>query len=217
MSRAPAKSVAVSKPYEIEFCDLSGLKPYARNARLHAPSQISEVAASIRARGWTNPILVDENGGILAGHGRRLAAMSIYAAGEVIKLPSGGELSPGQVPVIVARGWSEAEKRAYILHDNQSALNGASWDANLLNFELASLEDIGFDLNLTGFGQETMPEAGAKTKAPVVREVLETGPLEARFWISLRGPLQEQARVLDAVKKALGAPGEVEIDIGTMC
>jgi DNA modification methylase len=89
----------------------------------------------MREWGWTNPVLVDEDGGIIAGHGRVLAARSLGYA---------------EVPVMVARGWTEAQRRAYVLADNQLALN-AGWDAELLNVELKGLGEMGFDLELLGF------------------------------------------------------------------
>lgn len=114
---------------------MSALIPYARNARTHSDQQVAQIAASIREWGWTNPILVDEAGGIIAGHGRVLAAR---------------KLGIGDVPVMVASGWSDAQKKAYVLADNQLALN-AGWDLDLLKVELSDLKLDGFDLNLIGF------------------------------------------------------------------
>jgi DNA modification methylase len=109
--------------------------PYARNARTHSPEQVDQIAASIREWGWTTPVLVDEAGGIIAGHGRVLAAK---------------KLGIGEIPVMVAAGWSEAQKRAYVLADNKLALN-AGWDADLLKVEIGDLQALNFDLGLTGF------------------------------------------------------------------
>jgi ParB-like chromosome segregation protein Spo0J len=110
------------------------LIPYRGNARIHSDDQVGEIAASISAFGWTNPILVDGENGIIAGHGRWLAAK---------------KLGMSQVPVIALAGMTEAEKRAYIVADNKLALN-ASWDAATLAIELGALADLGFDLSLTG-------------------------------------------------------------------
>lgn len=214
VARSTPESDVEKGSYQVELKDLKSLKPYARNANKHPDSQIGEIQASMRARGWTNPMLVDEDDGIIAGHGRAAAASRIYAAGERIKLPNGGALPIGKVPVIVARGWTEEEKRAYVLHDNTWAPN---WDANLLNFELAALEDAGFDMSLTGFDLEGGSAPKLSEKPLKVEAVsTDTTPVEARFWISLRGPLRDQARALDAVKTALGAPGEIEIELGVM-
>src|SRR5215204_6588295 len=105
---------------KVERRAISGLIPYARNARTHSDAQVAQIAASMREWGWTNPVLVDEAGGIIAGHGRVLAAR---------------QLGLSEVPVMVAEGWSEAQKRAYILTDNQLPLN-AGWDMDVLGNEV---------------------------------------------------------------------------------
>ena len=120
---------------KVERRALSSLVPYARNARVHSPAQVDQVAASMREWGWTNPVLVDEAGGIIAGHCRVLAA---------------GQLGFAEAPVMVAAGWTEDQKRAYLLADNQLALN-AGWDGDLLSDELRGLGASGFDLDLLGF------------------------------------------------------------------
>ena len=119
----------------VERRPVAALVPYARNARTHSDAQIAQIAASIREWGWTTPVLIDEAGGIIAGHGRVLAARTL-------NLPD--------VPVMVARGWSDAQKKAYVLADNKLALN-AGWDDALLRVELEDLKFDGFDLGLTGF------------------------------------------------------------------
>ena len=114
---------------------VADLVPYARNARTHSPAQVAQLAASIREFGWTNPVLIDEAGGIIAGHGRVLAAR---------------ELGMQAVPCLRLTGLTEAQKRAYVLADNQLALN-AGWDDALLAEELAALGEAEFDLGLIGF------------------------------------------------------------------
>ena len=111
---------------KVERWPLDRLVPYARNARTHSDAQVAQIAGSIREWGWTKPVLVDENG-IIAGHGRVLAAR---------------KLGLTEVPVMVARGWSEAQKRAYVIADNKLALN-AGWDEELLRLELADLQGHG--------------------------------------------------------------------------
>ena len=120
----------------VERRPVASLLPYARNARIHSEAQVAQIAAAIREWGWTVPVLVDETGQLIAGHGRVLAAKAL------------GLLD---VPAMVARGWSEADKRAYALADNKLTLN-AGWDADLLKGELFELRSEGFDLGLTGFG-----------------------------------------------------------------
>ncbi len=116
--------------------DIGALIPSARNARTHSPAQIAEIAGSIREFGFTNPVLIDPEGGLIAGHGRVLAAR---------------QLSMPQVPTITLAGLSEIQRRAYRLTDNKMALN-AGWDPELLRLELGDLKLSGFDLSLTGFG-----------------------------------------------------------------
>ena len=114
------------------------LTPYARNARTHSDEQVAQIAASIKEFGWTNPILVDGEKGLIAGHGRLAAAR---------------KLGMEEVPVIELTHLTETQKKALILADNKLALN-AGWDAELLNLELEELELEGVDLNLVGFGEE---------------------------------------------------------------
>jgi ParB-like chromosome segregation protein Spo0J len=120
---------------QVERRPLAGLIPSARNARTHSDAQVAQIAASIREWGWTMPILVDEAGTIIAGHGRVLGAV---------------RLGLDEVPVMVARGWSDAQKRAYMIADNKLGLN-AGWNDELLRIELGDLASMGFDLPLVGF------------------------------------------------------------------
>jgi DNA modification methylase len=124
----------------VERRSVASLVPYARNARTHSDEQVAQIAASIREWGWTTPVLVDEDGGIIAGHGRVMAARKLGLA---------------DVPVMVAAGWSEAQRRAYVLADNKLALN-AGWDTELLKVELGELQGDGFDLGLTGFSGDEL-------------------------------------------------------------
>jgi hypothetical protein len=125
---------------KVERWDITRLVPYARNSRTHSDEQIGQIAASIKEWGWTTPVLVDEDGSIIAGHGRTLAAQ---------------RLKMTEVPVMVAKGWSDAKKRAYIIADNKLALN-AGWDESMLALELGELKDLGFDLELTGFSDKEL-------------------------------------------------------------
>jgi ParB-like chromosome segregation protein Spo0J len=210
---APISKTVGDKIPSIELRDIDKLIPYVRNARKHSNDEIDEVKRAIEEWGWTSPILVDGDNTIIAGHRRTLAASRIYKAGGSINLSDGRTLPERMVPVIVAKNWTEDQKTAYILADNKLAEN-ASWDAQLLNFELSRLDDAGFDLSLAGFeGYDPPEEPEGKDPAREVN-VTDTEELDTRFWISLRGPMADQARTLDAIKKALGAPGEVEIEIG---
>ena len=127
---------------KLEWRQIADLIPYARNARTHSDEQVAQIAASIKEFGWTNPILVDGDNGIIAGHGRLAAAR---------------KLGNTEVPVIELTGLSEAQKRAYILADNKLALN-AGWDIDLLAEELKELKDLNFDLELTGFSDNELAD-----------------------------------------------------------
>lgn len=178
---------------------ISELLPYTRNAKQHSPEGVARIAAAISEWGWTNPVIVDELGEIIAGHGRVLAAKSLGIV---------------EIPVGVARGWSEEKKAAARLADNRIAERDSSYDETMLAFELEAIAEADPDLAaLTGFDLDPpTPERGAKRKSGV-RETA-TPDYDPQFWISLRGPIADQARVLDAIKKALGEPGKVEIEMG---
>ena len=125
---------------QIENRPIEALIPYARNSRTHSDAQVAQIAASIREFGWTNPVLVDGSNGIIAGHGRVLAAR---------------KLGFDQVPVIELAHLTESQKRAYVLADNKLAEN-AGWDDELLRIELEALQAAGFDLSLTGFADDEL-------------------------------------------------------------
>lgn len=144
---------------EIKYKKLSDLKPYENNARTHSEEQVAQICASIREFGFTNPLLIDENGGIIAGHGR-------LAAAKILKMD--------EVPTIELKGLSEAQKRAYVIADNKLALN-AGWDEELLKLELIALDEANFDyseimnfnLELNDDIEEIMPNIGGVDKEPV--------------------------------------------------
>lgn len=123
---------------QIEHLPLDALVPYARNSRTHSPEQIAQVAASIREFGFTNPVLIDGEGGIIAGHGRVMAAR---------------QFGLSEVPCIRLAHLTDAQKRAYVIADNKLALN-AGWDDALLALELRELAEMDFDLRLTGFDDD---------------------------------------------------------------
>jgi DNA modification methylase len=126
---------------------VASLVPYARNSRTHSAQQVDKIAASIREFGFLNPIIVDGANGIVAGHGRVLAAQKLGLA---------------ELPVIEAAHLTEAQKRAYVIADNRLALD-AGWDNDLLKIELQDLDAGGFDLSLTGF---SLDEIGALMADP---------------------------------------------------
>jgi len=123
---------------KIQQISVEKLIPYARNSRTHSDEQVAQIAASIKEFGWTNPILIDGESGIIAGHGRLMAAR---------------KLGMDKVPVIELAHLSDIQKRALIIADNKLALN-AGWDNDMLALEFEELKLEGFDLQLTGFGDE---------------------------------------------------------------
>ena len=129
-------------PTQIELRSVRALLPHARNSRTHSDEQVAQVAASIREFGWTNPILVDGEGVVIAGHARLLAAR---------------KLGMEQVPVIVLAHLTPAQKRALVIADNKLALN-AGWDEEMLRSEVAALQEDGFDLDLVGFTDEELED-----------------------------------------------------------
>jgi DNA modification methylase len=125
---------------QIQYKPVADLIPYARNSRTHDDAQVAQIAASIREFGWTNPILLDGLNGIIAGHGRVLAAQ---------------KLGETEVPTIELGHMDDNQKRAYIIADNKLALN-AGWDNEMLMLEVADLKDAGYDLGLTGFSADEL-------------------------------------------------------------
>jgi len=125
---------------QIEQVSIEALIPYARNSRTHSDAQVAQIAASIREFGFTNPILIDAEGGIIAGHGRTMAAR---------------KLGLDEVPCIRLSSLTDAQKKAYIIADNKLALN-AGWDDEMLKVELTELKDLDFDLSLIGFDADEL-------------------------------------------------------------
>jgi hypothetical protein len=153
---------AASKPPNMQIITkkVTELIPYARNSRTHSDAQIAQIAASIKEFGWTNPILVDGSNGIIAGHGRLLAAQ---------------KLGYKEVPTIELADLTEAQKKAYIIADNRLALN-AEWDNEMLNIELTELLSEGFALDILGFAQVDLdeiftPEEEIKEQNPYTQNV----------------------------------------------
>jgi len=136
---------------QIEQTKTSDLLPYAKNSRTHSDAQVAQIAASIREFGFTNPILIDQENQIIAGHGRVLAAM---------------KLKLDEVPCIRLSHLSESQKRAYVIADNKLALN-AGWDDELLALEIKDLQDSDFDVSLLGFDDDEL----AKIMDALVEEV----------------------------------------------
>lgn len=121
---------------------VSDLIPYISNSRTHSDEQVNQVAASIKEFGFTNPVLIDEDNGVIAGHGRILAAKKLGLA---------------DVPCIVLAGLTEAQKKAYVIADNQLALN-AGWDLDVLKLEIESLQEMDFNIDMLGFDDDFLSD-----------------------------------------------------------
>ena len=153
---------------------VSDLIPYANNSRTHSDEQINQVASSIKEFGFTNPVLIDQDGGIIAGHGRVLAAKKLKLT---------------EVPCIELQGLTDAQKKAYVIADNQLALN-AGWNIDLLKIEVEGLTEVDFDIDLLGFDDEFLngllveePPEGL-TDEDQVPEIPETPvTVEGDVWI----------------------------------
>lgn len=133
---------------QVEQISVERLIPYARNSRTHSDAQVAQIAASIREFGFTNPILIDADGGIIAGHGRVLGARKLGLC---------------DVPCIRLGHMTETQRRAYVIADNRLALN-AGWDEEMLKLEMVELDGMGYDISLTGFGQDEIDAILAPAK-----------------------------------------------------
>jgi ParB-like chromosome segregation protein Spo0J len=131
---------ALARKPAVETWPIDRLRPYERNSRRHSAEQIEQIAASIRQWGWTMPILAADDGMVLAGHGR-------LAAGKLLGFT--------EVPVIPARGWTDQQKRAYVIADNRLT-DASDWDDEMLRLELADLVEGGFEIALTGITEDEL-------------------------------------------------------------
>lgn len=134
--------MAKPKHYKHEIRQVSELIPYVNNSRTHSDEQTNQIASSIKEFGFTNPVLIDEDGGLIAGHGRLLAA---------------NKLNLKEVPCIELVGLTEAQKKAYVIADNQLALN-SGWDLDTLRLEIETLQEMDFSLDLLGFEKDVLDQ-----------------------------------------------------------
>ncbi len=158
--------IAPAMARRIEIWPVERLVPYARNARTHSDEQVAQIAASIVEFGFNSPILVASDAGIVAGHGRLLAARKLGLA---------------EVPVVVLDHLSEIQRRAYLIADNKLSLN-AGWDEDLLALELADLEREGLDLSVVGLGEDEIEALLAEVREarpePETEEAIPEPPLQ---------------------------------------
>lgn len=176
----------------VHRCAIEKLIPSARNARTHNEAQVAQLAGSLREWGWTMPVLVDESYSIIAGHGRVLAA-------RVLEYET--------VPIVIAKGWTEAQKRAYMLADNKLAMN-AGWDDAMLGVEMADLKEMGFDLSLVGFSEDEQAAmfTGWTTDPEAINKTGETfDGVERR--IAVMVAQGDGERAVEAINEALADAG----------
>lgn len=159
---------------QLEWRSVSSLRPRANNPRTHSIEQVTQIAASITKFGFTNPVLIEDDGLIVAGHGRCRAAQ---------------QLGLEQVPCIVLTGLTPEEVRALVIADNQLALN-AGWDETILTAELAALAQSQFDLQVLGFDDEVLAQYLGETQEPTPEEE-ERAQLLARAHITIEEPTTE--------------------------
>lgn len=174
----------MSKFPDYKTVSVDKLIPYARNSRTHSAEQVAQIAASIKEFGFTNPVLIDGEGGIIAGHGRVMAAR---------------KLGIDEVPCITLDHLTDAQKRAYIIADNKLALNGG-WDNDMLRIELDELGEMGFDLELTGFSLDEIE--GIELGDPSERELDDskyTTKIETPIY-EMKGDKPEVAEIYDTTK-----------------
>ena len=157
----------------IEIWPVDRLVPYARNARTHSAAQVAQIAASIVEFGFTNPILVDSADGIVAGHGRLLAARKLGLA---------------EVPVIVLDHLSPTQRRAFVIADNRLS-DLAGWDDELLKLELAALDADGFDLGVVGFSEHELADLMADPEQAAGADAEEEVPLPPATAVTQSGDL----------------------------
>jgi ParB-like chromosome segregation protein Spo0J len=194
----------MAKPNKLgrsEVWALDRLRPNPENSRTHSAEQIELIASAIKQFGFTQPIVaVDEDGLILAGHARYLAARSI---------------SMPEVPVVPARGWTEDQKRAYLIADN--ALGDRSdWDDALLASAVAGLEENGFDTKALGLSAADLKRLKSDDDDDLTVHEVETSTVRDEFWVSIRGPLQHQAEVLRRMREATAEMSGVNVTLGTI-
>ena len=182
--------------HEFKKISISEIKPYDRNARTHSTEQVKQIMDAIKEWGFTNPLLIDEQGNLIAGHGR------LEAVKQLNKVDFKDEPIL-ELPAIVVKGLSDSQKKALIIADNQIALN-AGWDYEVLALELKELESVNYDLDLLAFDNvddilgeildnENVDEIEPKI-APAERESMAT----MNFLLSV----EQSELIKDALKKA---------------
>ncbi len=180
------KAVPLLKFPEYKISKVADLIPYARNSRIHSADQVAQICASIKEFGFTNPVLIDGDGGIIAGHGRVMAAQ---------------KLGIEEIPTITLDHLTKAQKRAYVIADNKLALN-AGWDLEMLKIEISDLIDEGFNVDLIGFGGEELSDLFGAIEESEHEEPAgenELNGLEFKIMVSCRDE-HEQAELIERLE-----------------
>lgn len=167
---------------------VNDLIPYARNSRTHSDEQINQICASIKEFGFTNPIIIDEDNNIIAGHGRVMAA---------------SKLKIEELPCVQVNGWSEAQKKAYVIADNKLALN-AGWDESMLALEFEELKELDFDIELTGFSLDEIGEFSLDVEEVDFPDIPDSEPEYRQMTFTMHN--EQVGIVEDAVRKAKKNP-----------
>ena len=175
------------KSAQLEQIPTADLIPYARNSRTHSDEQVAQIAGSIREFGFCNPVLIDETGMIIAGHGRVLAATRM-------KLET--------VPCLRLSHLTDAQKRAYVIADNRIALN-AGWNEELLNEEIRSLAEESFDTALLGFDDEELLRSLGMVEEPDLKEIKILEPPKMT-WVLIGIPTTQFGDINEAIERIAG-------------
>jgi hypothetical protein len=167
----------------IQYKKIDELIPYARNSRTHSDAQVAQIAASIKEFGWTNPVLMDGDNGIIAGHGRVLAARV---------------LGQTDIPTIELSHMTDIQKRAYIISDNKLALN-AGWDEEVLGLEITELKEFGFDIDLLGFNAKELKELVSEKLESIYSQSIDVPTYEPSGEKPLLEDLYNEEKAIDLI------------------
>lgn len=194
-----AKPVPVALP-EYKLMDVAALIPFAENSKTHSAYQVDLLAASIKEYGWTNPVLVDGARGIIAGHGRVMAAR---------------KLGLKQVPTLELSHLTPLQVRAYVIADNRLAEVGSAWDIDMLAGQLGMLHEEGYDLKLAGYSDSDLDALlnGWTPDADKIGKV-EAGEAPLTSTIKVKCEQEKAGAVEDVVRKALEAAGFTGVEVG---
>ncbi len=169
---------------KVEYRNIKELIPYCNNSRTHSDEQVLQIASSIKAFGFTNPILIDEKLTVIAGHGRLLAAKKI---------------NMDSVPCVMLEGLTEKQKKAYVITDNKIAMN-SGWDEEMLRSELAFIANDGFNLEITGFDIDELSKIFDETGGISISEEMQE--LKDHVF-TVKYPQEKRIEVMNALAAAI--------------